>query len=238
MTAPRYDGAPWRIDVPATLTIKAEGDEGEEWMVSGLAAAFGNRDHAGDIINPEAFDDFLAAPRTVPMLWQHDWHQPIGTWPGANFKRTETGLAVKGPLVPSVQKAREARDLIRAGALTGLSIGFNVPPNATVYIDNTCYINKIDLVEISLVTFPCNDLARVTRALGGMKIEDLTSKRALEAFLREKGLSQSEARFVASRYSPADRDDSGAHEPSPEITSALAELHKTLRAGPNARAKS
>ena len=227
MTAPRYDGAPWRVDIRAAFSAKADGDD--EWVVRGLGAAFGNRDHAGDIINPEAFDDFLAAPRTLPMLWQHDRHQPIGTW--TEFKRTDAGLEVAGRLVSTVQKAIEARDLIRAGALTGLSIGFNVPQGGAVYLDGTCYLNKIDLVEISPVTFPCNDLARVTRAAGGMGVEDVKCRRSLEAFLREKGLSQSEARFVASQYPPAERDVSGGPEPSPEIIAALADLRKAVRAG-------
>ena len=56
-------------------------------------------------------------------------------------------------------------------------------------------LKRIDRVEISPVTFPANRLARVS---SGKSIEDLASLREVEEYLRERGMSKSEAvAFIA-----------------------------------------
>ena len=60
--------------------------------------------------------------RAVKMLWQHDPAQPIGIWD--EVREDEPGLYVKGRLLESVARGREAAALIAAGAIDGLSIGY------------------------------------------------------------------------------------------------------------------
>jgi phage head maturation protease len=74
---------------------------------------------------------------------------------------TPTALLAKGKLVLSVPKAREARDLLRAGAVKGMSIGYK-----TVKADfdqkGFRHLKELKLYEGSLVTLPMNDQAVVT----------------------------------------------------------------------------
>jgi hypothetical protein len=122
------------------------------------------------------------------MLWQHDHRQPIGIW--EEMKEDETGLFVKGHLLLNdVQQAKEAYALIKAKALNGLSIGFS-HDHGCWNEEMRCYdISKVKLWEVSPVTFPANQAAT---------IENVKSKRDLECFLRDAGLSRREAKAVAS----------------------------------------
>ena len=92
------------------------------------------------------------------MLWQHDPAQPIGVW--EEVREDTRGLFVKGRLLESVARGREAAELIAAGALDGLSIGYR-----TIKAENTGrggrVLTELDLWEVSLVTFPMLSHARV-----------------------------------------------------------------------------
>lgn len=103
-----------RIEIKANISVS---DAGE---ISGIAWPFGSPDRVGDIIIPKAFAD---APSFLPMLFAHDPTQPVGVW--NEIATTGAGLNLKGQLlVDSVERAREVRALVKAGAVTGLSIGF------------------------------------------------------------------------------------------------------------------
>ena len=57
------------------------------------------------------------------------------------------------------QKGREAYELLKMGALDGMSIGFRADPEKQGYNENkrgTRTLKEVDLMEISLVTFPMN----------------------------------------------------------------------------------
>src|SRR5690606_33605887 len=58
----------------------------------------------------------------VRMLFQHDPAEPIGTW--LELREDDQGLFVRGQLTPGVARSREVLELLRNGALDGLSIGF------------------------------------------------------------------------------------------------------------------
>lgn len=138
------------------LEIK-ELDE-EQGTFVGYAAVFGNEDLAGDVIEPGAFKKTLQENARIPILWQHDAREPIGvTLEAAEDKR---GLLVKGKLVLESVRGREAYALLKAGAIKGLSIGFDTVKWA---MDKTIRrLQEIRLWEWSLVTFPANPLAEVT----------------------------------------------------------------------------
>lgn len=131
----------------------------EEGEFTGYAAVFGNRDSYGDVIEPGAFAESIAAKTDgVPVLWQHDPWEPIGV--SAELAEDERGLRVKARVSKVAQRGREALHLMGMGALTGLSIGFRVLERE---IDaGTRRLTKIDLWEFSPVTWPANELALVT----------------------------------------------------------------------------
>jgi HK97 family phage prohead protease len=195
-------GAPERLDIPfelKSLATRQTEDGSQEGVFEGLASTFGTRDRAGDVIEPGAFRTSLARAGQIKMLWQHDPRAPIGVW--ERIAETPAGLAVKGRLVLEVQRAREALALLRAGAVDALSIGFSVPKSGARFEREHAQrrLSRIDLWEVSIVTFPANPEARVARVKSRIAIGagDLPSERAFERYLtRDAGFSRSQARTI------------------------------------------
>jgi HK97 family phage prohead protease len=92
------------------------------------------------------------------MLWQHDPAQPIGIWD--EVREDARGLWVKGRLLDTVAKGREAAALIEAGAIDGLSIGYRTR-RATKTAAGQRLLTELELWEVSLVTFPMLPSARI-----------------------------------------------------------------------------
>ncbi len=95
------------------------------------------------------------------MLWQHDPAQPIGVWD--ELREDARGLWVKGRLLDSVARGREAAALIEAGAIDGLSIGYRTQ-RAAKNDAGQRVLQTLDLWEVSLVTFPMLPTARMSCA--------------------------------------------------------------------------
>ena len=194
------DCAPERLDLPFELksvTTLRKDDGTEVGVFEGLASTFGNRDMVGDVIAPGAFLASLTRPKQIKMLWQHDARAPIGTW--EQIAETAAGLAVKGRLVLEVQQAREALALLRVGAVDALSIGFSVPRDGASFEQDKAArrITTVDLWEISVVTFPANPKARISRVKTRVGAQTLPSEREFERYLmRDAGFSRSQARTV------------------------------------------
>ncbi len=121
--------------------------------IEGYASLFGVRDLAGDVIASGAFARTLRqrAPGAVKLLYQHAAEEPIGILSEA--REDSLGLFIAGEINLETQRSAEARALLEQGALTGLSIGFNI---VTSERDGRSQrlITGIDLWEVSLVTFP------------------------------------------------------------------------------------
>lgn len=177
--------------------VKALDDSG---TFEGYGAAFGNIDSWGDVIEPGAFKKSLAAHKkggTMPaLLWQHDSRAPLGIWAGV--KEDAHGLLVQGKLLKDeVRQAGEAYALLKAGALSGMSIGYLTRDYSVDQKTGVRTLKQVDLLEISLVTFPANEQARVTGVKSG---GDIRTIRDFEAFLRDVGgFSANEAKCIAAR---------------------------------------
>lgn len=130
--------------------------------ITGYASRFGQGDQGGDVVLKGAYARSLKAAtndnRKIKMLWQHDPTQPIGVWDEVH--EDETGLWVKGRLLDTTQKGREAAALIEAGALDGLSIGYRTV-RASKNDKGQRLLTELELWEVSLVTFPMLPSARV-----------------------------------------------------------------------------
>lgn len=129
---------------------------------SGYASIFGAIDLGRDIIEPGAFRASLSkrGPGDVRMLFQHDPDQPIGRWTA--IREDARGLYVEGKLTLGVPRGREVHALMKAGALDGLSIGFQTVRSRAEKAAGIRRIVAADLFEISVVTFPMQPGARVT----------------------------------------------------------------------------
>jgi uncharacterized protein len=132
-----------------------------EGTFEGYASLFGIEDLARDVILPGAFRDSLAArgPRGIKMLYQHNPAEPIGVWDALH--EDQRGLYAKGRLMPGVARAAEVLALMRAGALDGLSIGFRTVSGRRDAKSGIRRLAKVDLWEISVVTFPLLPQARI-----------------------------------------------------------------------------
>ena len=182
--------------------IKAE-DEG---VFSGYASTFGNVDNGNDIVAKGAFTKSLAErpASKVKLLSQHKTDEPIGIF--TEVFEDSKGLFVRGKLALGTQKGRETYELMKLGAIDGMSIGFRANPEKQIYNESkrTRTLKEVQLLEISLVTFPMNERAMVQSIKGEKSI------REWETILRDAGgLSRTEAKVGAKALMDAlnHRDD-------------------------------
>ncbi|WP_241560643.1 phage major capsid protein [Paenirhodobacter populi] len=142
-----------RIEIKAQLTVDDAG------TITGIAWPFGSADRVGDVIEKGAF---ASAAVPLPMLDTHDQAKAVGVWNEIN--ETPEGLTVKGRLlIEDVERAREVRALVQAGAMRGLSIGFD-SRKAFPRKGGGRTIQGLDLLEISVVAVPAHPGARITSA--------------------------------------------------------------------------
>lgn len=129
-----------------------------EGRFSGYASLFNRLDAGGDIVMPGAFAKSLGKRGDrIRLLFQHDPKEPVGTWDAIG--EDARGLFVAGRLVPGVPRADALRRLIGNGALDGLSIGFRTVRATREGGHRKLW--QIDLFEISIVTFPMMEDARI-----------------------------------------------------------------------------
>jgi HK97 family phage prohead protease len=134
-------------------------------VIAGYASLFGATDQGGDVVARGAYAGSLRrlaeAGQRVKMLWQHDPSRPIGVWDEVH--EDNRGLWVRGRLLLDVQAGREAKALLEAGAIDGLSIGYRTL-RAEKAAGGGRLLHEIELWEVSLVTFPMLPEARVQAA--------------------------------------------------------------------------
>jgi len=124
---------------------------------AGYAAIFDAVDRGGDVVRPGAFARAVElGPAAVPLLWQHEARKPIGRI--ETIAEDARGLRVVGRLSPRSAAGREAAALLRDGAVGGLSFGYRVRGEKR---GTNRELTDLDLVEVSLVTFPMQPAARV-----------------------------------------------------------------------------
>lgn len=169
-------------------SIKFEVKSDSSGVIEGYASRFNEVDRGGDIIVKGAYAETLGRAKPK-MLWQHDPSQPIGVWDEAS--EDETGLYVRGRILDTVEKGREAKSLVEEGVIDGMSVGYRTLRAGRDEKGNRL-LQKMDLWEVSLVTFPMQDTARID----SIKAADM-SRREMEALLtQDAGLSRSVARAL------------------------------------------
>jgi HK97 family phage prohead protease len=176
------------------LDLKAVAEDG---VFEGYASLFNREDMGGDIVLPGAFRDSLARRGVsgIKLLFQHNPSEPIGVWHG--IVEDARGLYVRGRLMLDVARGREVHTLMRAGAIAGLSIGFRAVKSRRDRATGVRRLEKIDLWEISVVTFPMLPEARVAAVKQRPLAGDAPTARDFERWLtHDAGLTRSQARAV------------------------------------------
>lgn len=186
------------------MELKLAPAETEAGMAfTGYGAVFNNLDSYGDMIMPGAFADYLSEMKKTgdwpAMLLQHGgWfgtaedEMPVGLW--TDLSEDGVGLKVSGKLADT-QRGKDTYSLLKMAprpAITGLSIGYIAKewePRSKPE-DPRRRLKKIELLEISLVTFPANPKARV---------DSVKSIRHAERTLREGGYSEREAKVILAK---------------------------------------
>ncbi|NTE44158.1 HK97 family phage prohead protease [Agrobacterium pusense] len=192
-------------------------DLSEDGTFEGYGSIFGNIDSYGEKVMPGAFVESLAKHKregsNVLMLWNHDAHQPIGVW--EDLAEDAKGLWGKGRFLLDIQRAREVHTLAKNKAIGGLSIGYR--EEDTDQDGAVRLLKKLNLYEISPVTFPANRRARI-ESVKSERMDEFARRlrdgdpmpiKDFEDILREAGVPKSMAVAIASHgYAKAIRSES------------------------------
>lgn len=185
------------------FNIKAVSEDG---AFEGYGSVFNVKDSYDDIVVKGAFVDSLmmhGAKGSMPaLLWQHDSDEPIGVY--TEMREDDTGLYVKGQLALKTQRGAEAYELLKMKAISGMSIGYVTREDSYDRVTGVNTLKKLDLWEVSLVTFPANTEARVS---GVKSIEEMKNLGDAESRLRDAGFSKTEATAFVSRVKRLGRGD-------------------------------
>jgi len=219
------------------IKFAASDDPDTKMTFSGYGAVFGNVDSYGDVIDSGAFRKSLREARSSgawpAMLMQHggwgmtaDDMTPIGLW--TEMEEDDKGLKLTGKLADT-QRGLEAYGLLKMTprpALNGLSIGYIAKKftMGTKPEEPRRRLHEVELIEVSLVTFPANPKARV----GSVKSGQGLGIRDAEKALREAGFSSNEAKAILAKGFGAidhrEGDDCDPHRLSDAVSRAIAAL--------------
>ena len=180
----------------------------EDGTFEGYGSVFGVKDSYDEIVAAGAFAESLSnhkAKGTMPaLLWQHRSGEPCGVY--VEMSEDNIGLKVSGQLALKTVRGAEAYELLKMKAISGLSIGFATREDSYDRVTGIRTLKKVELYEVSLVTFPANDTARVQGVKG---IEEIETIRDAEKFLRDTGLSRTEAVAFIGRVKSLGPRDAG-----------------------------
>lgn len=193
----------------------------ETGTFEGYGSVYDVIDQGDDIVTKGAFAESLKSlqekGRLPALLWQHDASQPIGVY--TKMVEDENGLYVEGQLALKTQRGAEAYELMKMGAISGLSIGFMTRADSYDQVSGVRTITKGDLWEVSVVTFPMNDQARIDAV---KSIDEITDLKSAETYLRDScGLSRSAATAFVSKLNSLKQSDSDADLEAKRLVDAL-----------------
>lgn len=209
-------------------------------VFSGYGAITGNIDSGGDKLDRGAFKATLREwedkGKYPPMLLQHgggflggaDDMLPVGKW--TSMEENAKGLKVEGELFAlGTERGQYIYEGLKAGALDGLSIGYRAKEFVlgTKPGDPRRTLKSVDLIELSIVTFPMNDKARI----GAVKSADIKTIREFEEALRNgmlPPLSASEAKGLLAGGFKAIRSERDAGEANDELAEIIRRNMKLL----------
>lgn len=160
-------------------------------LFEGYASKFNGIDSYGDTVLPGAYADTLKnRQRPVAMFFNHisrrsDMPAKIGVW--EHMEEDDYGLKVRGRLTLGHPTADAVLASMKSGALSGLSIGYRIPPGGSEKDGKLRKLKRIDLFEVSVVDDPADTGALVNRDSIKSAVDEMKSLADAEAILREEG---------------------------------------------------
>ena len=171
----------------------------------------GNIDHALDRVVDGAYRDSIAAHKaagTMPkFFWMHDrWDTPVGVWTA--MEEDSKGLYLEGKFA-NTPKGNELYELYKDNALDSFSIGYRVNDekwNSSLGCND---LIKVDIREISAVTFACNEESRLVEIKSKLGEGKVLTKAELRALLESvpAGLSKRQIERITADYKPSGEID-------------------------------
>jgi len=172
------------------LKFKSDNDA----VFEGYASTYYGVDTYGDTIAPGAYDNVIREisekrARMPKMFENHKkFDLPVGKW--LSLGTDSKGLFVAGELTPNHSRADDLRSSMRHGTVDGISVGIGLAKDdwedkagsTGILIKNVSLLR-----EISIVTFPADDSARVDLGTVKSELEHVNDIKDLEAFLRDAG---------------------------------------------------
>ncbi|OCG24734.1 primosome assembly protein PriA [Gilliamella sp. wkB108] len=210
-----------RLDMP--FEIKSVSDSG---AFTGYGSVFGVKDSYSDIVIKGAFTKSLnmwkEKGRLPVLLWQHKMDEPIGYY--TKMVEDDNGLYLEGQLlIDDDPLAKRAHAHMKAKSLSGLSIGYILNDYDYDKEKSAFILKEIDLWEVSVVTFPANDEARIDNVKSIFESGDIPPPKEIERVLRDVGLSRTQAKaFMSEGYSSLkQRDASNSEENALNILKSI-----------------
>jgi HK97 family phage prohead protease len=221
-----------RVFVPFELKAMTD-DAGGTHTFEGYGSVFNTVDSYNDTIVKGAYRQTLkewkARKKLPKMLLQHgggglfsanaDDMVPIGKWEAMH--EDDYGLFMKGRLFDiDTDRAKSTYAALKEGELDGLSIGFRTKKFKMDEDTGVRTLTEIQLFEVSLVTFPANEPARVTDVKAD---HELPTERELERWLRrEAGFTEAQAKtIIAKGYRQVRREAMPSEEACGELLALL-----------------
>jgi uncharacterized protein len=172
----------------------------DDGTFTGYGSVFNVLDSYREIVAPGAFaeslDNIKSSGDPLPALWQHYSSEPIGGYD--SLEEDAKGLNVAGFLLKDeIPRAKEAYALMKRRVVKGLSIGYYVLEDSWNEKERIRTLQKLELVEISIVTFPANQDALIDAVKSQLAGGNLPKLKEFEDFLCEAGFSRSQAKAVA-----------------------------------------
>lgn len=133
----------------------------DDGRFEGYASRFGVLDQGRDMVMPGAFKASLVrrGASNIRLLFQHDPKEPVGRF--EHIQEDQIGLRVSGQIFPEIRRGFDLVTLIKRRAIDGLSIGFRTQKATRDRAKNIRQLWQVDLWEVSIVTFPMMEQARI-----------------------------------------------------------------------------
>ena len=113
------------------------------------------KDRAGDVVTAQAWAKGVDNYRRNPvLLYQHKHDAPIGRVEKITVDKK--GIFVEANVSEAAERSHGIQTLIKDGALKSFSVGFRVKDGKYNREDDSMMITDVELMEISVVSVPCN----------------------------------------------------------------------------------
>ena len=133
-----------------TKELPTAGETIDSIFIEGYASTV-DIDRSGDVVPASVWEAGIQNYLKNPIiLAQHDYDDPIG-------RMTEHKLDAKGLWIKArISAAAEVFSLIKDGVLTAFSIGFRIMDAEYNSAAEVFVVKELELIEISVVSVPCN----------------------------------------------------------------------------------